>query len=95
MEYKKQGKKYTKGNIDSELVLHAMVEFYNYDKAIIVSGDGDFYCLIEYLEKHNKLLHIIIPNSNKYSSLLRKYEKYFVYLDGLEKKLSHKKNERD
>jgi uncharacterized LabA/DUF88 family protein len=95
LEYKKQGKKYTKGNIDSELVLHAMVEFYNYDKAIIVSGDGDFYCLIEYLEKHNKLLHIIIPNSNKYSSLLRKYEKYFVYLDGLEKKLSQKKNERD
>src|SRR3989344_1447493 len=40
-----------KGNVDAELVLHAMIEFKNYDKAIIVSGDGDFHCLIEYLER--------------------------------------------
>ena len=35
-----------KGNVDAELVLHtAAVQFSNYDKAVIVSGDGDFYCL--------------------------------------------------
>ena len=32
-----------KGNVDAELVLHAMIEFKNYQKAIIVSGDGDFH----------------------------------------------------
>jgi len=53
LEYKKQGKFFTKGNIDAELVLHAMIEYPYYDKAIIISGDGDFYCLIEYLEKMN------------------------------------------
>src|SRR3989338_5660660 len=37
-----------KGNVDAELVLHAMIEYPRYKKAIIVSGDGDFYCLIEY-----------------------------------------------
>src|SRR3990167_3142649 len=35
-----------KGNIDAELVLYsAAIEYNNYDKAVIVSGDGDFCCL--------------------------------------------------
>lgn len=91
LEYKKAGTKYTKGNVDAELVLHAMIEYPNYDKAIIVSGDGDFYCLIEYLEKQGKLSHILIPNSKKYSALLRKFHKYFGYIDKLEKKLAKKR----
>lgn len=67
----------TKGNVDAELVLHSMIEFPNYDKAVIISGDGDFYCLAEYLKKKNKLLKIIVPN-DKYSSLLRKFANYIV-----------------
>lgn len=74
---KKKGLSKTKGNVDAELVLHSMIEFPNYNKAIIISGDGDFYCLAEYLEKENKLLKIIVPN-DKYSSLLRKFAKYIV-----------------
>ncbi len=70
-------KKKTKGNVDAELVLHAMIQFKAYDKAVIVSGDGDFYCLIEYLARQNKLLKIITPNK-KYSSLLRAYSSYIV-----------------
>jgi len=39
-----------KGNVDAELVLYAAaIEYSNYDKAVIVSGDGDFYCLHEFL----------------------------------------------
>ena len=64
-----------KGNVDAELVLHAMIEFDNYDKAVIVSGDGDFYCLVEYLEAQDKLEKIIVPNFKKYSSLLRRFNK--------------------
>ena len=90
LEYKKEGKIYTKGNVDAELVLHTMIEYYNYDKAIIASGDGDFCCLIEYLEKKDKLLHVIIPNSKKYSALLRKFKKYFVYLEIVKNKLIKK-----
>lgn len=66
-----------KGNVDAELVLHTMIQFKNYDHAIIVSGDGDFHCLIEYLEKRNKLKKIIVP-SGKYSSLLRKFGRFIV-----------------
>ena len=90
LEYRKKGKNYIKGNVDAELVLHTMVEYPNYDKAIIISGDGDFHCLVEYLDKRDKLLYIMIPNSKKYSALLRKYYKYFVYLDKLNKKLGMK-----
>ena len=82
-----------KGNVDAELVLHAAaVEFSNYDKAVIVSGDGDFYCLHDYLEKNNKLLKIIIPNRKSESSLLKKFQNYKVSLirdrDKLERKES-------
>jgi uncharacterized LabA/DUF88 family protein len=83
---------FVKGNIDAELVLHAMIEFPNYDKAMIVSGDGDFYCLIEYLLNKHKLYKVFIPNQKKYSSLLRKYYKYFVFGNNLKKKLEKEKS---
>ena len=77
-----------KGNVDAELVLHAMIEFQNYDKAIIISGDGDFHCLIEYLEGQGKLGRVLIPDRKKYSALLRRFRpKYIDYLDGLRQKL--------
>lgn len=79
-----------KGNVDAELVLHSMIEYQNYDKAIIISGDGDFHCLVEYLVGQNKLLHLLIPNRRKYSALLRKFRKSFVYIDYLGKKLGRK-----
>lgn len=70
-----------KGNVDAELVLHAAaIEYPNYDKAVIVSGDGDFYCLYEFLEKNKKLLQIIIPNRKSESSLLKRFQKYKVFL---------------
>ncbi len=70
-----------KGNIDAELVLYAAaIEYENYDKAIIVSGDGDFYCLHEFLVKNKKLLAIIIPNRKSESSLLKKFQNYKVFI---------------
>lgn len=77
-----------KGNIDAELVLYAMKEMPNYAKAIIVSGDGDFYCLAEYLETKGRLQHIMTPNW-KYSTLLKPYEKYVIRLDQKRKELEH------
>ena len=56
-----------KGNVDAELVLHAMIEYQNYQKAVIVSGDGDFHCLLKYLKNSNKLEKLIVPNKDKYS----------------------------
>ncbi len=81
----------TKGNVDAELVLHAMIEFPHYDKAIIVSGDGDFHCLIEYLDQKKKLLKVLVPNK-KYSSLLRRFRNYIVHIGDFRSKLE---KERD
>lgn len=61
-----------KGNVDAELVLHTMIQLNNFDYAVIVSGDGDFYCLIEYFLKENKLDRVIVPDEKKYSALLKK-----------------------
>jgi len=80
-----------KGNVDAELVLHTMVEYPNYDKALLVSGDGDFYCLVDYLKGKGKLLKLMIPNRNRYSSLLRKFSKEMVFMNDLRGKLEYKR----
>src|SRR3989339_1692910 len=38
-----------KGNVDADLVLQVMLDYNKFDKAIIVSSDGDFYSLVKYL----------------------------------------------
>ncbi len=79
-----------KGNVDAELVLQTMIEYYNYDKAIIVTGDGDFFCLIEYLIKQNKLEKLIIPNRYSYSSLYKNHQEYISFMNSLNKKVGYK-----
>src|SRR4030043_2376796 len=76
-----------KGNVDAELVLHAMIEYKNYDKALIVTGDGDFYCLVDYLIKNDKLLKLMIPDMNKFSSLYRKMMPHILFMNNLRDKL--------
>jgi len=82
---------HTKGNCDAELVLHTMIEYPNFNKAIIVTGDGDFYCLAKYLVEKSKLQAIIIPNKFKFSALLRFWEirPYLRYMNDLKKKLEY------
>lgn len=80
-----------KGNVDAELVLHsAAIEFANYDKAVVVAGDGDYRCLYEFLVKKKKLLRIIIPNVKSESSLLKPFQRYKTFLIFEKKKLESK-----
>jgi len=81
-----------KGNCDAELVLHTMIEYSSYDQAIIVSGDGDFHFLIEYLQKQDKLYKVLIPNKYRYSSLLLKFANYFEYVSQLKSRLEKQKS---
>lgn len=77
-----------KGNVDAELVLHTMIQYNNFDQGVIVTGDGDFYCLVEYLVQHQKLKRLVIPNKYRYSSLLRRYNQYCSFLNGTDQKLA-------
>jgi uncharacterized LabA/DUF88 family protein len=82
-----------KGNVDADMVLQAMVDIENYDKAIIVSGDGDFAGLIRHLSMRNKLGRIIIPNKDKYSSLFDRIEgfdtEHVTYMNDLRSTLHY------
>lgn len=79
-----------KGNTDAELVLHTMIEYPNYDRAVIVAGDGDYYCLVEYLKKQGKLKKLMIPNRLEYSFLLRKFVQDMAFVSDLQGKLEYK-----
>lgn len=96
-EYEVDGEKTVKGNVDAELVLYAAAKVYKqYNKAIIVSSDGDFLCLAEYLSERQKLLHIMVPNG-KYSQLLSEFQSQIVRIDKLKRSLRYtiKKTKND
>lgn len=78
----------TKGNCDAELVLHAMLQYNNFDKALIVTGDGDFYCLVQHLLSKSKLLAVMVPNQQRYSALLKRFaQKHIMFMNNLKKKI--------
>ncbi len=83
-----------KGNVDAELVLHTMIELKNFDQAVLISGDGDFYCLVEYLLKLGKLKKMVIPNQKQYSGLLKRLSlpdrNIFDFASSLREKLRYK-----
>lgn len=82
-----------KGNVDANLVLQAMIDYKNYDRAIIITSDGDFYCLVEYLYQNNKLEKVISPYTKNCSVLLKKSAKEkIVFMDNLKKKLKYKRS---
>ena len=82
------GKMKVTGNVDTDLVLYAGArEINSYDEAIVVSGDGDFLSLYEFLAEKDKLGTILIPNKKNYSSLLNKYAGHFDFVSVNQKKL--------
>lgn len=85
------GDGHTKGNIDADLVLQAMLDFPNYDQAIIISSDGDFYSLVKHLYQNNKLCFVMSPYVDTCSTLLKKEAKErIVFMDNLREKLEYK-----
>jgi len=81
-----------KGNIDAELVLQAMIDWDNYDQAVIVSGDADFYCLVSYLNQHNKLSALIVPNQRHFNNVLADAAKdRLQYLNNLRRQLEYRR----
>lgn len=83
----KQDKK-VKGNVDADLVLWAMKEMPNYAKAVVVSGDGDFFSLVEYLISQNKLLKVLTP-TGQYSSLYHQFQEYLERIDDHRRQLAY------
>jgi uncharacterized LabA/DUF88 family protein len=80
-----------KGNCDADLVLRAILEKENYNKAVIITSDGDFYSLVKYLYENGKLEMVLSPYDKTCSKLLKKEAKEKInYMNNLYGKIGLK-----
>jgi uncharacterized LabA/DUF88 family protein len=89
------GKK--KGNIDTDLVFEIMkslIDEKDMDGVVLVSGDGDYKKVVDYLIEKDKFKKILFPNKKFASSLYRKIDvKFKANLEDVDvrKKIEYKK----
>lgn len=86
-----------KGNCDAEMVLQATSDMYEkyYDKAVLITGDGDFACLVKFLQEKERFLVLISPNHRKASVLLRRVVSgNIVFLERMKNRLERIRNEK-
>jgi uncharacterized LabA/DUF88 family protein len=89
------GKK--KGNVDSDIIFSIMKQLYkkeNFDKIVLVSGDGDYKSLVEFLIEEDKLEKVLFPEGRRASSLYKTItHKYFDDLskDDIKRKIEKEK----
>ena len=76
--------------MDTDIVLRAVIELNNYDKAVIISSDGDFYSLAQYLYESDKLETVLSPDKKNCSGLLRQTAREKIrYMDNLRHRLEY------
>ncbi len=84
-----------KGNCDADLVLHTILKITEYDKAIIVSSDGDFYSLVKHLYEYGKLEMVLSAYVRTCSKLLKKEAKERInYMSNLKGKIGKQKQRK-
>jgi len=73
-----------KGNVDTDIVFDIMKRMYKkepFDKIVLVTGDGDYKMLVDFLIEENKFEKILFPNKQFASSLYKSITRvYFDYL---------------
>lgn len=79
-----------KGNCDAELVLKTVCGHYenDFDYCYLVTGDGDFGCLVEFLKDKKCIKGIISPDKKKCSFLLRNKNIEITFLNEIYHKFS-------
>jgi len=86
-----------KGNVDSDIIFSIMKRLYNgedFKKNVLVSGDGDYKMLIDFLLEEKRLKKILFPKQRYASSLYKSIgAPYFADLssDGTRNKIEKKK----
>ncbi len=64
-----------KGNVDTDIVFEIMknvADNTEFEKILLVSGDGDYSKMVEYLISKNRFIKILFPNKKFASSLYKK-----------------------
>jgi len=85
-----------KGNVDTDIVFEIMRSLMeeSFDKVVLISGDGDYKKVVDYLIKKNKFEKILFPNQKFASSLYKKLgNEFFVHLgrNDIRMKIEYKK----
>lgn len=73
-----------KGNCDADLVMQSMQDAYEtpFDQAVLVTSDGDYAPLVNFLMSRNKMLTVLSPSDpKKYSILLKRTNVKIAYLN--------------
>jgi len=83
-----------KGNCDGELILQVMAELVPgsdtfCEKVVLVTGDGDFASLVNYLQPKGKLEILLSPVEAQCSSLLKKATPKITYLEQMRNSLEY------
>ena len=80
-----------KGNVDGDIIFAIMKKIYKkekFDKIILISGDGDYRMLVDFLIEENRFKKILFPNKKFASSLYKKITRtYFDYLVNIKHKI--------
>jgi uncharacterized LabA/DUF88 family protein len=82
-----------KGNCDAELVLKTVSDFYTkaFTSCVLVTGDGDFGCLVEFLQTNKAINRIVSPDEKKCSILLKNKNTEITFLNEHYHKFSSKR----
>ncbi|MDD4606755.1 MAG: NYN domain-containing protein [Patescibacteria group bacterium] len=79
-----------KGNVDTDIVFDVMKRIYKkelFDKIVLVTGDGDYKKLVDFLIEENRFKKILFPNkqfaSSLYKSITRIYFDYMINLKSI------------
>jgi uncharacterized LabA/DUF88 family protein len=69
-----------------------MIEYPNHDRAVIVTSDGDFACLVRYLYDQHKLERVLSPDAQHCSALLKQAARERIdFLAGARAKTEYKR----
>lgn len=85
-----------KWNVDTDIVFETMktvIEDKDFDKIVLVSGDGDYIKMVKYLIKKWNFKNILFPN-NKYSSLYKSIKPHYginLSISDIRKKIQYLK----
>ncbi len=85
-----------KGNCDAEMVLKVVSDFYtkSFSTCLIITGDGDFGCLVEFLKNNKALSGVIGPDESRCSLLLKNKNVPITFLNAHYHKFSTSKMKR-
>ena len=83
-----------KGNCDTDFVLQSMIDFYENKcgQQILVTSDGDYACLVKFLQDKNRLRIILSPSiEEKCSILLKRTNAPITFLGDVKNKIELKR----